>query len=150
MKRILLTLLAVAALVGVLAGVGFGSAATVAIDGKTLQAGQDSVPDASGSLDVIWKTMTSVDTFRVIGVRLEGNPTDLAVGKKVLVAIFESPGAQIGFLAGEVTTAGEVDCTKAYSGGWVEGGLNILASDVHSVAIVIKDDWHPYDGNPFP
>jgi hypothetical protein len=141
-KKILLTLLAVAALVGVLAGIGFGSAADIGgVQADYLQAGVGEVTPGDGvAVEYSTHFGFNMESY-VYGIKVTG--VDAPAGNWVLVGLFSGPGSIIRMLHGLVQADQTATMTEVYDGGWQPYGTfgnsyEVLSSAINDVSIVVK------------
>jgi len=143
----MLKIVGILAMLGVLVGAAFGFATTLELNESNtrIEAGEAALAGDADGVQLYWKTFTSVDEFRVAGV--EVRDIEPATGV-CLVALFSTPGSQIGFFRGAVGANGVAYCYEIYDGGWVDGvcGAAPRAADVNYVSVLIKNGWVAYDG----
>ena len=146
MKKTLITAVAAMAVIGILAGVGFGSAATVGPMPATIQAGAVNIPDGDG-INVEYKThLGGTGDFVIAGIILTG--IDAPDGYYVLASLIEDDegypfsgiAVQSFLRASAPISGGSATIDEIYIGGWVPlGGSNYpVAENVRGFSVLIK------------
>ena len=145
-KKILITVLAAMAVVGLLAAVGFGSAASTGTITGQIQAGAVNVPDDPDGVTVEYQTqLGGTGDFVITGLIISDIELE---GYYVLASLIEDSegypfsgiAVQSFLRASAAVSGGIATVNQIYKSGWVplSGSNYPLAKNVHGVSILIK------------